>query len=84
MQEVYEEDGSSEGDMMVLHVEGDEVCSTAPYYMDGTIFGNTFKTMLDTGSPVTIFAIDEMKEIMKRRQLQVRRMISGEKYVQSR
>ena len=48
VQEVYEEDGSSEGDMMVLNVGGDEVCSTAPYYMDGTIIGNNFKTMLDT------------------------------------
>ena len=36
--------------------------------------------MIDTGSPVTIFAIDEIK-MMHRKDLQVRRMKEGEQYV---
>ena len=66
---------------MVLKVEGDEMCSAAPYYMKGTINRNYFKTMIDTGSPVTVFVINEIKEVMKRGELQVHRMIPGEKYV---
>ena len=77
----YEEDGRSKEEMMVLNVDGDEMCSAAPYYMEGTINGNFFKTMIDTGSLDTIFAFNEIKEIIKRRELQVRRMIPGEKYV---
>ena len=37
--------------------------------------------MIDTGSPVTIFELDEMKQIMKREKLQVRPMIENERYV---
>ena len=48
--------------------------------MEGFIIGNRSKTMLDTGSPVTIFALDEIKTIMKRKILPVRQMI-GERYV---
>ena len=64
---------------MVLNVEGDE--NTKPYYMEGFINGNRFKTMIDSGSPVTIFALDEMKQIMKRETFPVREMIEGERYV---
>ena len=79
--DLYQQDGNSEKDMMVLKVDGDEMCSAAPYYKDGTIKGNYFKTMINTGSPVMTFAFNEIKEIMKRKELQVRRMIPGEKYV---
>ena len=47
--------------------------------MEGSINGFRFKTRIDTGSPVTIFAVDETKKIMRRKDhLQVRRMIEGE------
>ena len=49
--------------------------------MEGFINGNRFKTMIDSGSPVTIFALDEIKQIMQREKLQVRQMIKGERYV---
>ena len=49
--------------------------------MEGFINGNRFKTMIDTGSPVTIFGLDEIKSIMKRKELPVRKMIEGERYV---
>ena len=49
--------------------------------MEGFIVGYRFKAMIDSGSPVTIFAIDELKRIMKRETLQVRDLIKEEKYV---
>ena len=64
----------------VLNTEGEEENSKT-YFMDGFINGNRFKTMIVSGSPVRIFALDELKRIMKRESLQVRNMIKGEKYV---
>ena len=37
--------------------------------------------MIDSGSPVKFFALDEIKQIMKKETLPVREMIEGEKYV---
>ena len=67
-------------DYIVRNVEGGNN-ETKPYYMEGFINGNRFKIMIDTGSPVTIFALDEIKRIMKREKLPVRQMIEGERYV---
>ena len=75
-----ESDNEDEDDYMVLNVEGSENDSK-PFYMEGFINGNRFKTMIDTGSPVTIFGLDEIKSIMKRKELPVRKMIEGERYV---
>ena len=75
-----ESDNEDEDDYMVLNVEGSENDSK-PFYMEGFIDGNRFKTMIDTGSPVTIFGLDEIKSIMKRKELPVRKMIEGERYV---
>ena len=65
---------------MVLNVEGIEN-SAKPYYMEGFINGNRFKTMIDTGSPVTIYALDEIKKIMKRENLPIRELVETERYV---
>ena len=73
-------DDEEDDDYMGLNVEGGNN-DTKPFYMDGFINGNRFETMIDTGSPVTIFALDEIKRIMKREKLQVRPMIEGERYV---
>ena len=67
-QEDFDED--YEEDYMVLNVQGGNN-DAKPLYMDGFINGNRFKTTIDTGSPVTIFALDEIKRIMKREKLQV-------------
>ena len=37
--------------------------------------------MVDTGSPVTIYALDEVKHTMKREKVQVCPMIEDERYV---
>ena len=50
--------------IMVLNVERNEDLKS--YYMEGLMNGNKFRTMIDSGSPITIFALDEIKQIMKR------------------
>ena len=47
-------DDEDEDYYMVLNVEGGGN-EAKPFYMEGFINGNRFKTMIDTGSPVTIF-----------------------------
>ena len=55
------EDSSSSTDdedaHVVLHIDEEEGQATAakPYTMTGTLAGNKFTTMIDSGSPVTIF-----------------------------
>ena len=77
----YEKDQDSDSDEMLLNVETEGTNKSEPYYMEGWIIGFRFKTMIDTGSPVTIFAVDEIKRIMRRADLQVRPMVDEEKYV---
>ena len=76
-----EESGEDdEGEDMVLKVDSDKDNSKL-YYIEGFINGNKFKAMIDTGSPVTIFELNEIKQIMKREHLPVRPMIEEERYV---
>ena len=65
-------------DNCVLTIEGDE---NGQFTMTGKINGNEFKAMVDSGSPVTIFAIDEIKRIMKRKVLHIRDIPKDEEYV---
>ena len=68
---VYEE-------KVVLTIEGDE---NGHFTMKGKINGNDFQTMVDSESPVTIFKKDELKNIMKRKTLFIRKVPSDEEYV---
>ena len=77
----YEEDQHSDSDEMVLNVETEETNNSESCYMEGWINGFRVKTMIDTGSPLTIFAIDEIKRTMRRADLQVRPMVEEEKCV---
>ena len=65
---------------MVLNVEGIDN-DAKPYYMEGFISGNRLKTMTDTGSPVTIYALDDINRIKKRGSVPVREMVDGQMYV---
>ena len=65
---------------MILNVEGEED-KVELYLMVGFINGNKFKAMIDSGSPVTFFALDQLKNIMKRNTLQVREMVTSEQRV---
>ena len=49
---------------MVLNVEVEGTHKTKLFYMEGWVNGFRFETMIDTGSPVTIFAVDETQKIM--------------------
>ena len=75
-----EEEDEHEGNYTVLNVEGDEEISK-PYFMEGFNNGNRFRAMIDSGSPVTIIAVDELKRIMKRGTLKVRDLFKEEKYL---
>ena len=67
-----------EDDKIVLTIDGDE---NGQFSMSGKINGNPFKTMVDSGSPVTIFEIEEIKRIMKRKTLFIRQLPEDEEYV---
>ena len=75
----HEEDEDEEISV-VLNVESEKE-NSKPYYMKGSKNGYRFKAIIDSGSPVTIFGVDELKSYMKRDQFQVQEMIEGEKYV---
>ena len=77
----YEEDQDSDSDEMVLNIQSERTNNSEPYYLEGWINGFRLKTMIDTGSPVTIFAIDEIKTSMHRADLQERPMVEEEKFV---
>ena len=55
----YEENQESDSDELVLNVESEGKQKTAHYHMEVWTNGFRFKTLIDTGSPVTIFAVDE-------------------------
>ena len=67
-----------EEDKIVLKIERGE---NGQFFMSVKINGNQFKTMVDSGSPVTIFEIEELKRIMKRRTLFIRQLPEDEEYV---
>ena len=82
IQRIDEWDSSSnsaiENDKIVLTIDGDE---NGQFSMSGKINGNPFKTMVDSGSPVTIFEIEDIKRIMKRKTLFIRQLPEDEEYV---
>ena len=68
-----DEFGEGDGeDYIVLNVKGGNDDAKL-YYMEGFIYGNSFRTMIDTGSPVTTFALDEFKKIIERKNFQCER-----------
>ena len=64
---------------MISNVEGEED-KVEPYFMARFLNGNRFKAMIGFGSPVTIFALDLLKKIMKRYTRQGREMVSAKRY----
>ena len=59
---LVDQEEEDDDNFLVLNVDGQNE-NIKPYYMEGFINGNRFKTMIDSGSPVTIFALDEIKQI---------------------
>ena len=52
-----------------------------PFYMEGTMCGNYFKAIIDTGSPVSIFTKSDLQKFVEPRKVVIRDMIAGERYV---
>ena len=67
-----------EEDKIVLTIERGE---NGQFFMSGKINGNQFKTMVDSGSPVTIFETEEIKKKLKRKTLFIRQLPEDEEYV---
>ena len=77
----WEDSGSGsivEEDRIVFTIEGE---ANGQFSMSGKINGNPFKTMVDSGSPVTIFEIEEIKRIMKTKTIFIRQLPEDEEYV---
>ena len=53
----------------------------APFMMEGRINNKKFRAMIDSGSPVTIFPKQELKDILRTQFLAVKRMPNTENYV---
>ena len=59
----------------MLTINGDE---NGQYAMTERINGNTFTTIVDSGSQVTIFEVDEVNDIIKRKTLIIRELSRDE------
>ena len=79
---IAESDEESEEDeeQLILCVDG---YGCKPFYMQGTMCGKYFKTIIDTGSPVSIFTKSVLQKIVGPRKVVTRDMIAGERYVDS-
>ena len=73
-----EEEDELEDDEMVLHVDGERA---NPFMIERLVCDNTFKAIIDTGSPVSIFRIEELQRIVGKRRVVVGEMIDNERYV---
>ena len=76
--EESEEEESEDEEQLVLRVDGN---GCEPFYMEGTMCGNYFKAIIDTGSPVSIFTKRDLLKIVGERKVVIRDMIEGERYV---
>ena len=78
---IEESNGESEEDdeaQLVLRVDGD---GGKPFHMKGTMCGNYFKAIFDTGSPISIFTKRDSQKMVGERKVVIRDMIEGELYV---
>ena len=78
---IEESDGSTSDDneeQLVLQIDGN---GSKPFFMEGTMCGNYFKAIIDTGSPVSIFTKRDLQKIIGERKVVLRDMIDQERYV---
>ena len=73
-----EESTEAEEDNMVLHIGGN---GQQPFIMKGKINNQTFATMIDSGSPITIFTQDDLRKILKVDVIFARPLPKTEQYV---
>ena len=78
---IEESDASTSDDneeQLVLQIDGN---GSKPFFMEGTMCGNYFKAIIDTGSPVSIFTKRDLQKIIGERKVVIRDMIDQERYV---
>ena len=73
-----EESDEWDDDSIVLQVNG---AGEKPFMMEVLMCGKKFLAIIDTGSPVSIFAVDELERIIGKYWVVVREMIDAERYV---
>ena len=66
-------------DKLVLHVGGG---GNEPFMMKGKINNESFKTMIDSGSPITIFTQTDLRRILKHDVIFARPLPNTEQYVE--
>ena len=57
-----QESNEQDEDNMVLHIGGSD---NQPFVMKGKINNQPFSTMIDSGSPITIFTQADLRELLK-------------------
>ena len=72
------EESSEQEDNMVLHIGGKE---DQPFVLKGKINNQNFTTMIDSGSPITIFTPADLRELLKVDVIFARPMPKTEQYV---
>ena len=78
MNYVTEESDEWDDDTVVLQVNGTRL---KPFMMEGLMCGNKFEAIIETGSPVSIFAEGELERIIAKHWVVVREIIGDERYV---
>ena len=58
---VSEDSDELEDDEIVVQIKG---TGAKPFMMEGLMSGKEFKAIIDTGSPVSIFAVHELKKLI--------------------
>ena len=77
-EESEDEESEEDEEQLVLRVDGN---GYEPFYMEGTMCGNYFKAIIDTGSPVSIFTKRDSLKIIGERKVVIRDKIESERYV---
>ena len=75
---ISEDSDEWDEDEIVLLVIG---AGAKPFMIEGLMCGKKFQAIIDTGSPMSIFAIDELERIIGKHWVVVREMIADERYV---
>ena len=74
--EIDESDRNEE--QLLLQIDGS---GSKPFCMEGTMCGNYFKPIIDTGFPVSNFTKRDLTKIIGERKVVIRDMIDNERYV---